>query len=309
MKKKIVIISLLVVILVAITITVKLSFSKIDKVTEDAKENAETMKDNENNDETNNPNKDVEKAKEKIYVADEELDRILFRTKEDLYNFKFQEINEAIHESLDGMLFNDSKKHNDFKRIYAEMSLMASFLDLKEREQYDLIYDIIKDFKNPDTFFTSIMWLSSANRKHFIMTSDSINPGFEGGLNILEKKEVKLEDMDNLSNLTSRIKDIEKIYEYTFGIREDKLIAYIVESKDKLQLYKITEKVKGSTNYLTIEEWDNVLMELRSNLKSKDKDSNLEEESVHEVDEDGEEGEAIPLEEIKEVEEGDGLSD
>lgn len=177
-------------------------------------------------------------------------------------NFQFSKAEKDITDAIKTYNIKDSSSFKDIEEMYFDLPAMIQLPYLLSYEDNENIARLIKNLKDNENFFVSVMWLERPEREKFIYTGDSINPVFYGNMEIISKNKINIQDILNieaLKNINKRIKNIEEIYEYEFEIENNVLIAYVVKANNSYGVYKIIEKIDDSTNYYTINEWNKIL--------------------------------------------------
>lgn len=267
MKRKMFLIFTLIAIIALVTTVLVLSFKFIDS----SNSNNEKIEENLSNISNNENKGDSVTTEEKRDLTNTEADTLNLRGSDYLFKLDFLEANKYFYEAMEDKKFNESQ--SDLKIKYQETAILANFYDLREREEFDMIKELIRTLTDTDVFFASVMWLDTENRKPFIASSESINPVFYDGMTVLDKRIVTENEVEDIKGVSKVFKNLEEIHEYRFEIEGNILLAYVIKNNDKLYVYKITEEIKGSTPYSTIREWDDFL----SNVKSR-KDESINEE-------------------------------
>lgn len=177
--------------------------------------------------------------------------------------FEFSKAEKYLTNTLEEYDIEKSPAFNKIKNLYYDLPSMVNFPYMLESGEIDLLKNIIWDLDDVENFFVSIMWLERAERQSFIYMNDSINPVFYGRIKILSKEKVDKENIQD--DIKRRFENIDEVIKIEFDIEDNTLLAYIVKSNDKFNLFKIEEKEKGSTHYLTINEWNEFDNKLNNN--------------------------------------------
>lgn len=261
MNKKVVflVILMLVIVLCYFVIINKIIFSNKLNI-KNPSNNSDIEKQDVNKEDNNNEEEDKKRIATKSV-----LDVIERETRKNISNFDFSLAERNMANKITNYDIDNSPDFESLKEMYFDLPIMAQFENLKKYEQYEQIKNLIKNIKDSENFFVSVMWLDMKERENFIYMDDSINPVFDGTIEIINKNIVKQTERDVLDRVNVRFSNIKEIIEIEFKIEDNYLIAYIVKLEDELKFYKIIEKIEGSTHYITIEEWERIYRRIERN--------------------------------------------
>lgn len=202
------------------------------------------------------------------------------RAREDIYNFNFIDAVNKLESTISDYSFESLSNYENLKNIQIDLIVMSHFEQMLERNDVNRLKDSIRNLNDLENFFISVMWLDRANREDLIFSNESINPIFDGGIRIIDKRKINKNEKSFLSRVDTSFSDIQDIYEVEFEIENNELLAYIIVNNDRYVFYNILEKNKGSTHYLTIKEWEKAYQNTFQNNSSNTKNF----EGVEELD-------------------------
>lgn len=189
-------------------------------------------------------------------VTEDEASKTLVTFNQHLFGFDFTRATEYIFNKTEGLeLDMDIPIEREIEIKHQDVSIAEHFIGMKDQGNILTVKNLINTLKDEDVFLASTMWLDTVNRKSFIISSDSLNPVVDEGINVVKKEELDLESKE-LANVKAILKNIDKAFKYEFESEGNVLTALLVRNNDKLYIYKISEKEVGSTSYPTIREWD-----------------------------------------------------
>lgn len=158
--------------------------------------------------------------------------------------------------------------------LYQDGSMLANIGHSSEEDEVgreghvtnvDGMLSILKGIRDPEMALLGILSVELEDRNQLIPSLDSLNPVFDGDIQIVSKSE---ETGDILSSL-SVMYDVKKVHRIDFIVDGYNLFAYVMEdSQGYSRLYSIYEVEEGSTNFLTVSKW-NELFKQSAPSKSK----------------------------------------
>lgn len=149
-------------------------------------------------------------------------------------------------------LDSDAESFVKIDNLYRDLSKMVQVNYALQNGEEEIVYDIIKNIEQPLVHLISTLSLDREQRLPLIGSVESLNPVFDGGIS-LETPLIQ----SNYDVMTAY--DVLEVAIIPFEIEGNQLIADYLYTTNGLILYRIYEKSEGSTHYLTIKEWEEMM--------------------------------------------------
>lgn len=121
---------------------------------------------------------------------------------------------------------------------------------------------VLEGIRDPEMALLGTLLLGVETRNQVIPSVDSINPAFEGIVNVLEKS---VETEGRYFDEYSKMYDVNKLHRIDFVLETNHLYAYVVENSEGYsKLIEIREAEEGTTPYLTIQEWKDLMNSMKN---------------------------------------------
>lgn len=173
--------------------------------------------------------------------------------------FEFEEAERIIAEGVAGFNLNKNDNYKKYLKDFHEELPIITFLDeMEEYKDFNGIRNTLDGIKDKESFLTAIMSLRAKTRVGLIPLGDSINPSFDGRMNIKSMEEVDYSNIKEISTINGRVDNLKSVTKADIVVEGNELVAYIASDNEKHILYGIFEKEKGSTYYITNDEWKEV---------------------------------------------------
>lgn len=170
-------------------------------------------------------------------------------------NFEFEEAGKVGYEALNAYKLTDSETCKQLNRLYYDSGMMQG-IKVKKDVYNDTDYrGLLSTLRDKEDFFNAIMYIERPHREELITESQSLNPVFTGGMYIKNVAAVDPES-DLYITCSAMNYDVTELWKFEFEIEKNDMIAYIGKGRDGYFIQKIEAAKEGSTNYLTVEQWE-----------------------------------------------------
>lgn len=116
----------------------------------------------------------------------------------------------------------------------------------------DGMYSLLQGVRDPEMALLGMLSIDLKERNELLMSLDSLNPVFEGNVQITSKTEAPKDVVDTLSIMF----DVKKVHRIDFAIEGNSLFAYVIENSEGYSYVNaIYEKEVGTTSYVTVRKW------------------------------------------------------
>lgn len=231
------------------------------------KEETENHEENLNHSSNTEPLYEKPPEKDKASITQTKIKEYELEARKLFRQFQFLKGAELLKEAVDQYDLT-TNKGEELKNLYFDASLLANVIpdeeatggEMPEEEGIKAIFQHLHD---PELALLGVLALPDDIRGEIILNKDSLNPIFSGDVLIYKVEEEKGEMRDQVLVLYP---NIQRLYRIDFNIEGNNLIGYVLQYPDgRVAVHSIQEKVKGSTNYYTISEWEELYK--RFNLK------------------------------------------
>lgn len=145
--------------------------------------------------------------------------------------------------------------------LYQDASLLANLSHSDEEGEssegnvgdINGMYSLLNGIRNPEMALLGVLSVELEDRNMLIQALDSLNPVFDGDVQIISRVEENGYMFDTLSAQY----DVKKVHRINFNLDGYELFAYVIENSEGYsRLYGIYETKEGTTNYITVRKWN-----------------------------------------------------
>ena len=188
-------------------------------------------------------------------ITEAYADNVVLKMKQLNSEFNFSEANDLALKTLRERVLDDSEASKILNRMYQDSATLNNLSIMKTSYQQNNYKDFLSVIIDKDNFFIAVMYLDRPERTIFISDRNSLNPIFRGGIEI--KSVTDIDPNSTLFIESSYMNfNMTNLWEYQFVIEGNEMIAYVGKGDKGYFIQKIEEVNKGTTNYLTLAQWD-----------------------------------------------------
>jgi len=227
--------------------------------------------------------KDIFKRPEKTNteeVSEQDARRYENSARELFRAFEFVEGSESLYEAI--RTYKEEGRGMTLHVLYQDASILANLGHSHEEEEegdeghvenIEGILSILSGVRDPEMALLGTLSLDLQERNAVIPSLDSLNPIFDGRVQVIDKEEERGSVFDTLSVMY----DVKTLHRITFMVDGFSLVAYVIEdSQGYSHVNSIYESEKGSTHYLTVRKWEELFKKESQSKKSAPKSSESE---------------------------------
>ena len=192
-------------------------------------------------------------------ISDRDANLYITTARGHFQKFEFLKGSEYLYEAT--RKYDDIDGGKTLHTLYEDGSLLSNIAHSHGDEhsdeglvgEVDGMLVILEGIRDPEMALLGTLSLDLKARNIILPVMDSLNPVFEGNVQIMEKTPVNPGEYGNFAYG----KDIKVLHRINFHLEGYALYALVVENPQGFsRLYAIYEQEKGSTNYLTVAKWN-----------------------------------------------------
>lgn len=204
-------------------------------------------------------------------VSEQDARRYESSARDMFRDFEFLNGTESLYEAI--QTYSEEGNGEKLHILYQDGSMLANLSHSHEEEgagdeghveNIDGILTLLSGVRDPEMALLGVLSLSLQERNAIIPSLDSLNPVYEGVIQVVS---VEKETGDKLDSL-SAMYDVKTLHRILFNVDGYSLVAYVIEdSQGYSHLNSIYEETPGSTNFLTVRKWNDLF---NSSMKPKE---------------------------------------